>query len=319
MDQRLLLKSFNLSAPILLTGETGTGKSFLAKNIFEQSSIYKEKFLTVHLASLKEDLLESELFGYKKGAFTGANEGKNGYLKEVGVGTLFLDEIGELSLEAQKKLLYLLEERKFTPLGSTHSLDFCGRIIMATNKNLLNLMKQGLFREDLYYRVNVFKLELPTLRANPELLESSINILLNKLKIHYQRPFSYLSSEALSFLKSQEWKGNYRELKNTLEYAVVMSETRQIMLKDFPMNLEEEPMAFITQEKAFIESFPQDFNQSLELFEKMYLASILVKNDGKVNDTARRLGMSKTTLIQKAKKYQINTLKMRAEASILVA
>jgi len=319
MDQRVLQKSINLSAPLLITGETGTGKSFLAKNIYDLSRIHKEKFLTAHLASLKEDLLESELFGYKKGAFTGAHETKNGYLKEAGNGTLFLDEIGELSLEAQKKLLYLLEEKKFTPLGSTQSLDFCGRIIMATNKNLKNLVDEGLFREDLYYRVSVFKLELPTLRGNPELLESSIKDLLSKLKIHYQRPYSYLSNEALSFLKNQEWKGNFRELRNALEYAVVMSEDRQIVVKDFPHNLSAAPLALKTQEKAFIESFPQDFAQSLELFEKMYLAAILVKNGGKVNDTARRLGMSKTTLIQKAKKYQINTLKMRSDASLLVA
>lgn len=319
MNQRHLQKFINLSAPLLITGETGTGKSFLAKKIFDSSRIYKEKFITVHLASLKEDLLESELFGYKKGAFTGAVEVKNGYLKDVGNGTLFLDEIGELSLDAQKKLLYLLEEKKFTPLGSTQSQDFCGRIIMATNKNLKALVDQGLFREDLYYRVAVFKLELPTLRENPELLSQSIQELLSKLKITYQRPYCHLSEEALDYLVKAPWKGNFRELKNTLEYAVVMSEERQIKRSDFPQNaptLEAHPK---NQEKDFIESFPLDFNQSLELFEKMYLQAILEKNGGKVNDTARRLGMSKTTLIQKAKKYQINTLKIRSDASILAA
>lgn len=319
MNQRILQKSINLSAPLLLTGETGTGKSFLAKKIFENSQIFKEKFLTTHLASLKEDLIESELFGYKKGAFTGASEAKNGYLKEVGAGTLFLDEIGELSLEAQKKLLYLLEERKFTPLGATQPIDFSGRIIMATNKNLLDLMRQGLFREDLFYRVNVFKLELPTLRGNLNLLETSIGDIFCKLKNQYQKPYSYLSSEAFSYLQNQEWKGNLRELKNTLEFALVMSENRQIMPKDFPVNQETEFRIIKTQEKAFIESFPMDFNESLELFEKMYLAEILIKNGGKVNDTARKLGMSKTTLIQKAKKYQINTLKIRADASLEAA
>lgn len=319
MDQRLLQKSINISAPLLITGETGTGKSFLAKKIFDLSRIYKDKFITAHLASLKEDLLESELFGYKKGAFTGAHETKTGYLKDAGNGTLFLDEIGELSLDAQKKLLYLLEEKKFTPLGSTQSVDFGGRIIMATNKNLQKLVEAGLFREDLYYRVSVFRLELPTLRSSPELLESSIKDLLSKLKTQYQRPYSHLSPEAMNFLKTQDWKGNFRELKNTLEYAVVMSEDRQIMVTDFPQNQSTVIASVKTQEKSFIESFPQDFNQSLELFEKMYLTAILARNDGKVNDTARRLGMSKTTLIQKTKKYQINTLKMRADASLLVA
>lgn len=319
MEQRLLQKSINISAPLLITGETGTGKSFLAKKIFDQSRIHKEKFITAHLASLKEDLLESELFGYKRGAFTGAHEAKTGYLKDAGNGTLFLDEIGELSLDAQKKLLYLLEEKKFTPLGSTQSMEFGGRIIMATNKNLQKLVEEGLFREDLYYRVSVFRLELPTLRSNPELLESSIKDLLNKLKAQYQRPYSYLSPEAMNFLKIQDWKGNFRELKNTLEYAVVMSEDRQIMVSDFPQNQSTVIASVKTQEKSFIESFPHDFGQSLELFEKMYLTAILARNEGKVNDTARRLGMSKTTLIQKTKKYQINTLKMRADASLLIA
>lgn len=319
MNHLLFKKLINLPAPILLTGETGTGKSVLAKKIFNLAEINKEKFIITHLASLKEDLLESELFGYKKGAFTGANESKCGYIKEAGSGTLFLDEIGELSLDAQKKLLYLLEEKKFSPLGSTQSIDFCGRIIMATNKNLLGLVEQGLFREDLYYRICIFNLELPSLRSNPELIESSVKDIFSKLKMQHQKPYSYLSPEALDFLKNQKWKGNLRELKNALEYAIVMSEDRQIMIKSFPEKLITEELTFKDQKKSFIASFPHDFNESIELFEKMYLAEILTKNCGRVNDTARRLGMSKTTLIQKTKKYQINTLKMRSDASVLVA
>lgn len=319
VNQKQLQKFINLSAPLLITGETGTGKSKLAMKIFESSRIFKEKFITVHLASLKEDLLESELFGYKKGAFTGANDAKNGYLRDVGAGTLFLDEIGELSLEAQKKLLYLLEEKKFTPLGSTQSQDFCGRIIMATNRDLKAMVSQGLFREDLYYRVVVFNMELPALRETPDTLKNSIEVLFTKLKMTYGRHNLYLSDEAMNCLLKKPWKGNFRELKNSLEYAVVMSEERLIKVSDFPILSSEHEHVPKIQELDFLESFPQDFNQSLELFEKMYLEAILVKNAGRVNDTARRLGMSKTTLIQKAKKYQINTLKMRADASVLAA
>jgi DNA-binding NtrC family response regulator len=190
---------------------------------------------------------------------------------------------------------------------------------MATNRNLKSLVDLGLFREDLYYRVTVFKLEIPSLRESPDTLGASILECLTKLKTTYQRPHLYLSEEAQNYLLKNPWKGNFRELKNTLEYAVVMSEDRQIKISDFPQYV---PMAEIhpkARENDFIESFPQDFNQSLELFEKMYLTAILEKNGGRVNDTARRLGMSKTTLIQKAKKYYINTLKMRADASLLAA
>jgi len=315
-------KFINLSSPILITGETGTGKSRLARMLFNDAHINKEKFLTVHLASLKEDLLESELFGHKRGSFTGAVEGKNGYLKEVGRGTLFLDEIGELSLESQKKLLYLLEEKKFTPLGSTDSVDFNGRIIMATNKNLKQMVDQNLFREDLYYRVCVFEYKLPPIRLDKSALQASIEDIFEKCKKEHQRPHSYLSQLTLDFLLNKEWKGNFRELKNSIEYAVVMSGEAQIQTRDFPqVSCDQRSCLEFSIESSmdFIETFPEDFSASLEQFEKLYLSSVLVKNSGKVNETARRIGMSKTTLIQKAKKYNISTLKMRADASLVAA
>ena len=313
-------KFLNLSSPILITGETGTGKSFIAKELFSHSNIYKEKFLTTHLASLKEDLLESELFGHKKGSFTGAIEAKNGYLKDVGRGTLFLDEIGELSMEAQKKLLYLLEEKKFTPLGSTQSQDFHGRIIMATNKNLKKMVVKGEFREDLFYRVSVFELKLASLRSDPELLKNTINKIFRQLKIVHQKPQMILDNEILNYLQTLKWRGNYRELKNSLEYAIVMAEDRTLKITDFPQKyLVRSDNESLELNENFIDQFPCDFSLSLEMFEKMFLKNILEENSGKVNETARKLNMSKTTLIQKAKKYQINTLKMRSDASILAA
>lgn len=315
MDLSNYKKLINLSVPILITGETGTGKSVFAKKIFEESHIYREKFLTVHLASLKEDLIESELFGYKKGAFTGAVEGQNGYLKEVGGGTLFLDEIGELSLDAQKKLLYLLEEKKFTPLGSTAVLDFKGRIIMATNRDLEKMVSMGLFREDLYYRIAVFKLEIPAISENTERLRESIKSVFFELKSKYRKHQCLLPLPTLEYLAGQEWKGNFRELKNTLEYALVMCEGSELTVSDFPAKAGFAPK----HQEDFISVFPEDWNASLELFEKMYLKAMFDKHAGKVNETARRLGMSKTTLIHKAKKYQINTLKIRASASDLAA
>lgn len=315
MDLKKYQKLINLSAPILIAGETGTGKSFFAKKIFEESNVYKEKFLTVHLASLKEDTLESELFGHKKGAFTGACEMQAGYFKEVGAGTLFLDEIGELSFDAQKKLLYLLEEKKFTPMGSTLPCDFRGRIIMATNKDLEKMVKEGRFREDLFYRINIFKISLPPLREDPAQLKKMIKIIFFELQEKYKKSNSSISEETLHALSSRKWSGNIRELKNAMEYAIVMSEKSEL---EFSEDFKDEQRVPV-QNKNFMDIFPEDFDGSMEIFEKMYLNEMFQKYAGKVNETARRLGMSKTTLIHKAKKYQINTLKIRAEASNLAA
>jgi DNA-binding NtrC family response regulator len=319
MHNQLISKFTNISAPLLLRGETGTGKSFLAQKIYNCSYIHKEKFLTAHLASLKEELIESELFGFKKGSFTGATEAVNGYLKDTGAGTLFLDEIGELSLSAQKKLLYLLEEKRFTPIGSTQSLEFRGRIIMATNRPLEKMVKEGSFREDLYYRIKVFQIELPTLKTNEDLFFETMENLWIEIRNKYHKPHKTLSTELKNKLSKLEWRGNFRELKNALEYALVMSEDSQIVMENFPSDIHNQSIlaqSELANEESFLEHFPEDFNGSLEIFEKMYLLDKFKKNAGKVNETARKLGMSKTTLIQKARRYQINTLKIRAEASM---
>jgi two-component system nitrogen regulation response regulator NtrX len=313
MHRQLITKFTNISAPLLLRGETGTGKSYLAQKIYQNSYIHKEKFLTAHLASLKEELIESELFGFKKGSFTGATEAVNGYLKDTGSGTLFLDEVGELSLPAQKKLLYLLEEKRFTPIGSTHKLEFRGRIIMA------KMVKDGSFREDLYYRIKVFQIELPDLKSSDELFFETMENLWKEIRQKYHKPHKTISSELKNYLSKLEWRGNFRELKNALEYALVMSEESQIAMENFPSDIHRLDLSVDSSpvsEESFLEHFPEDFNGSLEIFEKMYLLDKFKKNEGRVNETARKLGMSKTTLIQKARRYQINTLKIRAEASI---
>lgn len=307
-------KFINISSPLLLRGETGTGKSHLAQNIFNESHLFQERFLTVHLASLKEDLLESELFGHRRGAFTGAVEAKSGYLQDVGKGTLFLDEIGELSLEAQKKLLYLLEEKKFTPIGSTQAIPFQGRIIMATNKNLEQMVKDKTFREDLYFRMTVFQIELKPLSSDPEKLSQLVDKLFLQLRQDLNRPHTILSEELRHHLISKSWKGNIRELKNTLEYALVLGEKRLLQISDLPEAHVDEVHANpgFSQLSDF---FEDDYNTTMEKFEKLYFQQIFDRYQGKVNLTARKLGISKTTLISKAKRYGINTLRIRAQAS----
>lgn len=307
-------KFVNISSPILIRGETGTGKSHLAQAIFNESNIFQDRFLTVHLASLKEDLLESELFGHRRGSFTGAVEAKNGYLQDVGKGTLFLDEVGELSLEAQKKLLYLLEEKKFTPIGSTQAIPFVGRIIMATNKNLEQMVKEKTFREDLYFRMTVFQIELKPLAHDPEKLSLLIDKLFLQLRRDLDRPHYILSEELRQHLLTQTWKGNVRELKNSLEYALVLGEKRLLQISDLPEIKNSETQS-IRPFSPLADFFEDDYTATMEKFEKLYFQQIFERYQGKVNLTARKLGISKTTLIAKAKRYGINTLRIRAHAS----
>lgn len=310
MNQEMT-RYLNLKSPLLITGETGTGKSHLARELFKHSSIFKSKFVTAHLASLKEDLIESELFGHRKGAFTGALENKHGYLQDAQEGTLFLDEIGELSLESQKKLLYLLEEKKFNPVGSSVAVDFRGRIIMATNRNLLEMVGQKTFREDLYYRIKTFQIELRPIRDDLDKLSHQIEELFENLKRTHGLPYARLSSSAKNFLLSGHWKGNIRELAGVLEYALVMGPKNQIEREDFPSN-EAQASRSRVNENSFLERLPENFHQGMEHFEELFIKSALIKNQGRINETARRIGISKTTLIQKAKKYRINTLEIRA-------
>jgi DNA-binding NtrC family response regulator len=316
VNATLVKKLLNISSPILITGASGTGKSFLAKKIFNLSTINQEKFLIVHLASLKEDLLESELFGHRRGSFTGAIENKNGYLKDVGSGTLFLDEIGELSLEAQKKLLYLLEEKKYTPIGSTAALNFDGRLIMATNRDLQVMVNEGKFREDLYFRLSLFHIELESIAIDKIKLHKDILRNFETYKNEYKKTSLQMSPEVLTLLLSSPWRGNYRELKNCLHYMVALSEDNILYKKDFPIGfLTKQSLRTATNEENFIAQFPTEYGKALENFEEWYLKGMLERFSGKINETARTLGMSKTTLINKARKYKIDTLLIRAKAN----
>lgn len=312
MNKLNLYKYYNLDSPILINGESGTGKSCIANEIYSKSSINKTKFLTMHLASIKEELFESELFGHRKGAFTGAIENKIGYLEAIGDGTLFMDEIGELSLEAQKKLLYLLEEKVFVPVGGTSTKIFKGRLIFATNKNLAELVKMGTFREDLYYRLLIFQLTIPPLRDNILKLRKKINHFFNLFKNKYQKNTAELTIELEEFLEGYNWPGNIRELKNCLESIVAMSESIQIGVECLPLWITEKN----NEENIKKMNGNSYYSQAMEQYEEYYLRQMLLKYGGRVNETARQIQISKVNLINKAKKYQINTLKMRVNDSL---
>jgi DNA-binding NtrC family response regulator len=210
-------------ASILIQGESGTGKSLLAREIHATSARSELPFLTIECAAIPATLLESELFGYEKGAFTGADRAKPGKLLRANGGTLFLDEIGDMPLELQAKLLRVLQEREVTPLGSSRAISFAARIIAATNHDLAQLIKSGKFREDLYYRLNVIPVILPPLREHPEDLPELAASLVEKICARHNRPAAVLTENTLRQLQEHSWPGNIRELENILERTLVFN------------------------------------------------------------------------------------------------
>ena len=288
-----------INSTILLTGETGTGKSTLARWIAQQKNL---PLTEVNLASLQENLLESEIFGHKKGAFTGATEDKVGYLGQVKNGILFLDEIGELPLGLQKKFLYLLEEKSYVPVGSTKKIAFHGQIIVATHKNLKQMVERGQFREDLYYRLMVFPFHLEPLKSSVNVISIANDLLCS----HFHQKHLRLSKEVQEKFQTYAWPGNVRELKNCLEYALIFAH-HEIEMNHLP------EWIMKGEEKSALSEEVVEYSIALEKFEQDYFLRAMEKFQGRINYTSVELKISKATLIQKLKKYQINSLAFRAK------
>lgn len=282
---------FKVQNTILLLGETGVGKSYLAQKIHEKSANQEKAFVNCNLATLSENLIESELFGHIKGAFTGATQNKTGILQFVQDGTLFLDEVGELAMETQKKLLYLLEKKVYRPIGSNHDLRFKGKLIFATNKNLKEMVVNKTFREDLYYRMSIFNFTLPPLRNNPEKV-------ITLLKKFLKESFLKLDSDLLAFLKHHPWHGNIRQLKNLCDYFLELNYDK--------FNLGYLP-DWMVEDKTLVTYnwLNKSYYEAKELFEKEYLHFVLNKYQGRINQTAREIKLSKNTLLSMIKKYEL--------------
>ncbi len=310
-----LKKLFGLDGTVLLTGETGTGKTHLAREIHTHSSRADFPFVAVNLGAIPETLIESELFGHLRGAFTGAVTDRKGFCETAGRGTLLLDEIGELSPCSQKKLLRLLEERRFTPVGSCVERVFQARIIAATNVNLENMVREGRFRSDLYYRLRVFHYDLPPIRLDREKLTSYIHEFFESTKAGARKVTMRLMPECLAALMAYSWPGNLRELKNCLDYAVSISEG-DVGPQDLPAWLSDTQPAQNNQLTSSIEFsvWPGQYAPALYEFEKQFLHHCIKRYNGRVNQTARELRISKATLIAKARKYAIDTMRIRLEA-----
>ncbi len=283
---------------VLITGENGTGKELVAHAIHRQSARAQGPLVDVNCAAIPEELIESELFGHEKGAFTGAGSLKRGKFDLASGGTLFLDEIGDMSLKTQAKILRILQEQRFERVGGTRTIEVDTRVLAATNKDLPAEIKAGRFREDLYYRLNVIPLHVPPLRERvediPELVEVFIQEMARKL---HQEP-KVLSPQALALLQKQTWPGNVRELKNLVERLFILCPQSTIKPGDISPHLPGGPAPPLDLPQALAAA---DFKQARTAFERLYLQSKLAQFGGNVSQTAEAVGLERSHLHKKLK------------------
>jgi DNA-binding NtrC family response regulator len=285
------------TASVLITGESGTGKELIARAIHYNSPRARGPFVAVNLAAVPETLIESELFGHKKGAFTDARADRAGLFAEADGGTIFLDEIGELALPLQAKLLRVLQEHELRPLGATKTQRVDVRVLAATNRNLEGMLAEGSFREDLYYRLNVIQLDLPPLRARPEDVLPLAEHFLAQVGARMQPPRRLkLAVDAQQILLAYSWPGNVRELHNVLERGVALSQGDSIGADDLPNHVrEKKPADFLQVALAR--------RMSLAELEREYIERVLDDEGGNKTRAAQRLGLDRKTLYRKLEEY----------------
>ena len=301
------------SANVLIEGESGTGKELAAHAIHNLSRRNKAKFVTVHCAALSPQLLESELFGHERGAFTGAHDRRIGRFEQANGGTIFLDEIGEIDASTQVKLLRVIsEERAFERVGGNQTLRADVRLIAATNKNLEKLVAEGKFRDDLFFRLNVVHLTMPPLRERKEDIPMLVHGFLRHFCKANEKPLLDLTADAMNALLEYDWPGNVRELRTAIEHGVVMAHGAKITLRDLPVNVRQAVGAAlpggVTASKAFGEK-----SSALDLHEteKRLVMQALATTKGNVTKAAKKLGISRRTLHRK-----INEMKEQGEPSL---
>lgn len=290
------------SSTVLVTGESGTGKELVARAIHDNSQRRAKRFIAVNCGALAENLLESELFGHVKGAFTGAVGDKRGLFEEASGGTLFLDEIGDITPALQIKLLRVLQENEVKPVGSTDSRKVNTRVIVATHRDLENLVKQGKFREDLYYRLKVISIELPPLRERMEDLPDLVEHFLAKYAEKNRKSISHISDEAMNAFKKYLWPGNIRELEHSIERAVAMSNTTILFPEDFPPEILRETSAPEGREGTE-STLPRG---SLEDLERAHIVNVLQEVNYNKSRASEILGIDRATLYRKAQRYGID-------------
>lgn len=281
-------------ATVLLCGESGTGKELFAKLVWEESGRSGKKFLPVHSGAIESSLLVSSLFGHEKGAFTGADKQKKGLFEEADGGTIFLDEIGEINAETQVKLLRVLQEGEFMRVGGTEPIKVDVRVICATNRDLKKAVREGKFREDLYYRLNIIQIQLPPLRERSGDIEDLVNHYVNQLG----GPTKRVSDEVMAALVKYSWPGNVRELRNVVERMVVLSMKSELCMDDLPDEVKSQCADVSKSPEAVADGHK---TMTLGEMERQLIESTLAKCDGNKSLAAEKLGISRSTLYEKIK------------------
>lgn len=291
----LAQKVSTTDAAVLLTGETGTGKEVFAHAIHQASQRAAQPIVDINCSAFSKDLLESELFGYKAGAFTGALKDKKGLFEVANHGTIFLDEIGEMAYDLQARLLRVLETGEYIKIGDTKPTKVDVRIISATNRDLKKEIENGNFREDLYFRLSVFQINLPPLRDRKEDIESLSYMFLDKFAAQLKKKITGITPDVLNILKNAEWKGNVRELRNVIERCSIVCED-QITFEDLPLDLQ--------RRKSEVSPMKDSFE--LAEIERMHIIKVLQYTNGNKTETARLLKIGLATLYRKIETYKIS-------------
>jgi DNA-binding NtrC family response regulator len=279
-------------ATVLLLGETGTGKGVMARLIHQHSPRHKSQFISVHCGAIPETLIESELFGHEKGAFTGAIRRKLGKFEIARGGTIFLDEIATITPSAQIKLLQVLQDGTFSRVGCEDNQNTDARVVAATNADLKQMADENRFRKDLFYRLNVFPIEIPPLRDHIEDIPLFVEYNLNKLNLSYQKQVVGAKIEVIQALQRYNWPGNVRELENLIERAYILEKTDQLSPESFPIELfqSEEPLAVLPLDSCF--PLAKARKRALEAFEHQYLKHLLTRNRGMIKRSADEAGVT---------------------------
>jgi DNA-binding NtrC family response regulator len=289
----------DLPANVLIEGESGTGKELIARAIHQNSSRATGPFIAVNCAAIPENLLESELFGYVRGAFTDARKDRRGLFQEASGGILFLDEISEIPLSLQAKLLRLLEDKEVRPLGANQSEKVDARVVSASNRNLADQVQGGKFRQDLYYRLNVIRIELPPLRQRSHDIPLLVNHFVQKFAAGVHRRVDGVAADAMAALRSYDWPGNIRELEHTIERAVLLGKATLIGMEDLPVAMSKKAELEILMVQGLAQQF------TLADLEREYIGKVLESTQGNKTEAAKLLGVDRTTLYRKLEEYKI--------------